>query len=109
MKNWWKDFKIKSAMNSRTAQIRALARQVEFLNAHPEIGVVGTASQTIDAQGRLVHIHKPAIAPLILKWRLSFENPLIHPSIMMRRELIEDAGGYDERFKTAQDYDLCSA
>jgi len=31
MKNWWKDFKIKSAMNSRTAQIRALARQVEFL------------------------------------------------------------------------------
>lgn len=31
MINWWKDFKIKSIMNSRTARIRGIARQIEFL------------------------------------------------------------------------------
>jgi len=36
MKNWWKDFKIKSAMNSRTASIRKLTRQIELLEQDSE-------------------------------------------------------------------------
>jgi len=36
MKNWWKDFKIKSAMNSRTASIRKLTRQIEMLEQDSE-------------------------------------------------------------------------
>jgi len=82
------------------------ARQVEFLDAHPEIGVVGTAYQMIDAQGRLKDIPQPTTAPMILKWRGCFGSPLAHPAIMARKELLERVGGYNEHFRTSQDYDL---
>ena len=35
-----------------------------------------------------------------------FENPIPHPPIMIRRDLINRVGGYDEKIKFAQDYDL---
>jgi hypothetical protein len=35
-------------------------------------------------------------------------NPLIHPSVMFRRELVVGLGGYDKAFRTSQDYDLWS-
>lgn len=44
--------------------------------------------------------------PLIL-WRGLFENAYgPHPSVLFRHEAIEAAGGYDEGFPRAQDYDL---
>ena len=36
MKNWWKDFKIKSEINSRTASIRKLTRQIELIEQDSE-------------------------------------------------------------------------
>lgn len=38
-----------------------------------------------------------------------FESPLAHPSVMVRKELFDNFGLYDERFTSGQDYDrwLC--
>src|SRR5207249_3245776 len=33
-------------------------------------------------------------------------NPFVHSAVMMRRALVERAGGYDETLPVAQDYDL---
>ena len=33
-------------------------------------------------------------------------NPFVHSSVVMRRAAVEQAGGYDEAFPVAQDYDL---
>jgi GT2 family glycosyltransferase len=32
--------------------------------------------------------------------------PLLQPAVTMRREAVEDVGGYDERFEQNQDHDL---
>jgi hypothetical protein len=34
------------------------------------------------------------------------ENPFVHSSVLVRRRVIEQAGGYDPRLPVAQDYEL---
>ncbi len=83
-----------------------LRRQVELLDAHPDVTVLGSAALYIDASGaplrevRMPERHEQIVAALP---RL---NPLIHPSVMMRRDALERAGGYDARQRYAQDLEL---
>ena len=38
--------------------------------------------------------------------RLPFGNCIVHPSVMMRKKVLEEVGGYDEEYLNSQDYDL---
>ena len=90
-----------------------LALQVEYLDAHPEVGVLGTGYIPIDGQDRPLEgamLYPEGHHQLL--WLMLFENPLAHPSAMLRREAALRAGGYDsdvirgrERF-SGEDYDL---
>lgn len=83
-----------------------LETQVKFLENHPEIGVVGTGVELIDAKGKRIGIKGFDQTHAQLKNTLLRRNPLIHPTVMFRRILIEDYGGYDEVLDGAEDYDL---
>lgn len=81
--------------------------QVAFLDAHPEVGVLGTAAQLIDASGTKGEIIRFSAEHGFLKWLMCFvTNPIIHPTVMVRRHWTEQAGGYDENMVTSQDYEL---
>lgn len=82
-----------------------LSRQVEFLEAHPEVGLCGTWVEIIgETAGQ---VWKYPTEPDLIKCRLLFESPLAHPSVMMRKAALAKAGlSYDPRFRRAQDYDL---
>lgn len=83
-----------------------LKKQVAFLDEHPEIGVLGCAARLIDEAGDpslLVMFPKESG---LLRWRLFFENPLIHPSVVVRVEPLRRIGGYDSNLRFSQDYDL---
>jgi hypothetical protein len=44
---------------------------------------------------------------LRIRWKCLLGNPFAHPTVMLRREVIERHGlRYDENFRTAQDYEL---
>tara|TARA_S200000501_G_scaffold79556_1_gene71393 strand:- start:9492 stop:10238 length:747 start_codon:yes stop_codon:yes gene_type:complete len=43
---------------------------------------------------------------LPLKLVLLYKNPFIHGSLLIKKSVIDDLGGYDERFIYAQDYKL---
>jgi len=78
-----------------------LERQVAVLREHPEVGLVGTLSDTIDAKGRM--LRGPEI------WRVtrrSFQAPFPHGSITYRRELFERVGGYRAACEYWEDQDL---
>jgi glycosyltransferase involved in cell wall biosynthesis len=84
-----------------------LERQVAYLEARPGVGLVGSWYSEIDAAGAVtVPLYSFPVEPIIVSWRMAFENPLPHPPIVARRALIAQVGGYDERWETAQDYDL---
>jgi len=83
-----------------------LARQVDYLRRHPEIGVLSCGYHRIDAAGA----HLGTIAPVTghewIGFRMMFINSLLHPGALFRQDVVRAAGGYDPRYWTAQDSDL---
>ena len=84
-----------------------LAREVAFLDEHPEVGMVGTWFQLIDAHGDTISdVFQLPTSPHQLAWLLYFYNPVAHSSVMLRRSVVEQVGGYKPTRDLAQDYSL---
>jgi Glycosyl transferase family 2 len=88
------------------------AKQVEWLDRHPEVAVLGVQAQPIDAAGRRLRRtewdprwHRP-LGGAAMDWYRMFDGPLFHPGVMFRRAVVEAAGGYDERYLRNEDSDL---
>ncbi len=82
-----------------------LARQVEFMHTHPSVAVLGSAYDRIDAAGnRIDTITMPSDDAAIRKALLR-GNPLCHPSVIFRRDVVLAVGGYLGGLH-AEDYDL---
>ncbi|MGC9469401.1 MAG: glycosyltransferase [Anaerolineae bacterium] len=83
-----------------------LSRQIDFLDSNPEVGVVGSAVQIIDEEGNLCRVKRLPKSHEVLTWCLCLFSPIAHPTVMMRRNALEQVGGYRADLLTAQDYDL---
>lgn len=80
--------------------------QVDFLDKRPLLGLCGNWVEYIDPLGRGLEIKKyPTKHEDLLKIILRY-NPFKHPSLMIRKSVLLNLDGYDEKFKYAQDYDL---
>lgn len=82
-----------------------LEHQVAFLDAHPEVGLLGSAYDVMDAQGQVVDRVAPPTDNVTLQRMLVRHNRFCHGSIMMRRNLLEQVGGYWE-MPAVEDYEL---
>jgi glycosyltransferase involved in cell wall biosynthesis len=80
--------------------------QMRFLDSHPDHAVVGTATRYVDAAGKLLFDFRPPTRDEDLKRFLRYRAGLVHPSVMLRLEVILAAGGYRDRFRGGEDYDL---
>jgi hypothetical protein len=85
-----------------------LARQVEFLDRHPDIAVVGAQAAFIDAAGALTgeRTYFPTDATALAIALTTRGCVLKHPSILARKDALLGAGGYRPAFTMAEDYDL---
>jgi glycosyltransferase involved in cell wall biosynthesis len=83
-----------------------LRRQLAFMEAHPETGLLGTWAEVIDGEGRAVGRLTPPADPAALARVLARTNPFVHSSVMMRTALVRRLGGYRAAFRSAEDYDL---
>ena len=80
--------------------------QLSYLDKHPDIGLLGTWADQIDHFGEKLDEICPVSDPEDIKKLLPFENPFIHASIVVRKDLIDKVKGYRDVFKYSQDYDL---
>ncbi len=83
-----------------------LGQQVDFLDTHAQVGVLGSAVRVINDRGDALHVWRPPTEHRILRWSLCLYTPFAHPTVMMRRNVVEQVGGYNSDMVTAQDYDL---
>lgn len=88
-----------------------LERQLTFLNSNPDVGLVACSfrhfPRTLLKTGMLMYEswqNGLTSHDLILR-DLFVESPFVHPSIMVRRSLVIDAGGYQD-LGWPEDYDL---
>lgn len=84
-----------------------LAWQIDFMEAHQEVGVLGGAVEWIDATGKSVGIYPNPVGDREIKAELLRGFCAFwHPSILLRREVFAWAGGYRSAVVGAEDYDL---
>jgi glycosyltransferase involved in cell wall biosynthesis len=82
-----------------------LDRQLEFMTLHPDVAVLGSAWRERGPDGAAVVPRVQFVAGR-LNDVLPRLNPLAHTSVVFRRAIVLNYGGYDERLRYAQDYDL---
>jgi glycosyltransferase involved in cell wall biosynthesis len=87
------------------ARPQRLSRQVEFLESHPDVNVVGSAFELF---GENLNKNKVVTMPQTdkqIRQKLAFRFCFCHPTVMFKRKTILVAGGYQgSRF--CQDVDL---
>jgi hypothetical protein len=83
-----------------------LETQVRFMEANPQVAVVGGWVRRIDAAGRPGRVHKYPTEPALLAWSMLFFNSLAHPTVMMRREAIDTRHAYSTEYPKNEDYEL---
>jgi len=88
-----------------------LERQLAFLQTHPEVGLVATSFRHFPRRGLRVGMrayeswqnglvtHDQIMADRFV------ESPFVHPTVVMRREVLQQVGGYRQR-GWPEDYDL---
>jgi glycosyltransferase involved in cell wall biosynthesis len=89
-----------------------IARQRAYLLAHPEISVLGTRVQAFSEEGplgegllRYVDWQNSLLTPEQHRRERFVESPLCHPSVMLRRSLLDAVGSYRE-LDGPEDYEL---
>jgi len=76
-----------------------LERQLAYLDAHPDVALLGGGIVLVDEMGREFDREPAPAAP-----NLSERNELVHATVAMRTEAFRELGGY--RLDQAEDYDL---
>jgi glycosyltransferase involved in cell wall biosynthesis len=80
--------------------------QLDYLERHPDIGVLGTQMDVVDERGDFLYKYELPISHPMIAWQLFFGRSLAHPTVMMRRSLIERVGGYNPSFPYSEDFEL---
>ena len=85
-------------------------RQLAFMDANPDIGIVGSSVEfrIFDAENKLIGtkiMMFPRDTPACAR-RLFQNSSIIHPAMLIRRNVFEALKEYSELYPAAEDYDL---
>lgn len=86
-----------------------LAAQVEFLDRHPEVVLIGAACRRVGAGGEVLANYPAAVDDTAIRWHMLFRNAFVHSAVMLRRSALDGAGlRYDAGYAPSEDYRLWS-
>jgi glycosyltransferase involved in cell wall biosynthesis len=83
-----------------------LEKEVDFLVQYPNVAVVGTAIELIDESGKIASSRSYPTTHKQIRRKAIFRCPFAHPTVMMRRNVVDDGFFYNPNFKKAEDYEL---
>ena len=77
--------------------------QIEFLKRHPDVAMV--SSDTVSQDEDITPKNEPWIFGDLYP-RLFMESFVSTPTVVVRRDVVEEVGGFNEKYIRAEDYDL---
>jgi glycosyltransferase involved in cell wall biosynthesis len=81
-------------------------RQVERLEAEPDLVALGSRVTSMDPEGRILGLERlPVTHEEIEETHLGGSSAICHPAVMMRADAVRAVGGYRE-FAPVEDFDL---
>ncbi len=82
-------------------------KQVDYLEMHPLVGILGTAILRVDEEGKPIHPWYLPLDDLSIRWESLLETPFAHPAVMMRRQVLtENHLHYAQEARNFEDYEL---
>lgn len=74
-----------------------IAKQVAYLQAHPECGIVGTYASTTTPEGEDLSVieHHPT-SDAGIRFAQFFDSAFVSSTVIFKRSLLENTGGFDE-------------
>lgn len=83
-----------------------LAKQFDFLQANPNVAVLGTCYRYIDELGKLGSKRNTFTGHEDITASFYFGNPIAHPSVMVNYQLLGKDYCYLDEYKTIEDLEL---
>jgi len=90
-----------------------IQKQVEYLDSHPNVCMVGTWTQNIDIAGNVLrdgwwlrNVKRVIDDPKVIHDKMLEMNIFIHTSVMFRKSILSKCGYYDQGMVPAEDFDL---
>lgn len=80
-------------------------RQIQYLESHRDIGILGGQAIRIGANGETIGRFEVPTAPVAFRLANRRASRFVNPTFVFRREVLDDLEGYRE-FSPASDYDL---
>ena len=80
--------------------------EIDFMEAHPEVGVLGGDTEWIDAAGKSFRVERFPTDDHAIRVALSAGCAFCQPTVLIRKEAFELVGGYRTAFVFAEDCDL---
>ena len=81
---------------------RRLECQYDFMQCHPEVAVCGTGVQVLGTDTVWTVSENDAL----IRAEMFFYSPLLHPTVIYRKHIICQHGGYSTKILYAQDFEL---
>jgi hypothetical protein len=82
------------------------ASQIQYLDSHPEVGLLGSWYREVDARGRTRREVRLPCTDAEIRWSLYFHSPFAHSAAMWRREpVLERVGYYNATLAYSMDYE----
>lgn len=87
-----------------------LEQQVAFLEGNPKVGIVGSWARIIVGKTPVDRELKHPVGNTEMQFMALFDSPLVHPSVMIRREVFDVVGFYstDPQRQPPEDYEFWS-
>ncbi|MFH0891128.1 MAG: glycosyltransferase [Candidatus Liptonbacteria bacterium] len=85
-----------------------LKKQVEYLDANPDCGLIGTGVIEVDENNKELFRYRQPLTDADVRKKILKQNCFTHSSVMFRRRAVIELGGYPETEETkhVEDYDL---
>lgn len=83
-----------------------LKKQIEFLESNPDYVLIGTGAVVINHEGKELYRFLEPESDNQIREYILYRNPFLHSSVVYRKNIVLSFGGYDEKLKGADDYDL---
>jgi glycosyltransferase involved in cell wall biosynthesis len=81
-------------------------RQRRFMEAHPELAIIGTDFQMINPHLNGSFTGRGDGSPEAIARQIQYNSPLPHPTMMIRPDVFRQIGLYSNVYDAAEDYEL---
>ena len=83
-----------------------LEKQLEFMEAHPDVGIVGGSMEIMNENEKVIGKRTYNLTDSEIRNKIFRYSPFCHPLVMIRKSILDIAGEYNSQYAPADDYDL---